>query len=286
MATTTTEDLKVAPKYPIIDSHIHVYPASEAPNLAWYNANSPISSTQHSLDEYSAATSSPPELEGFVFLETDRICDVPSGEADGSGWEGPLMEVDWIRRVAVGAPREGEGHDESHKSLVQGIVPWAPMPSGPEVMGRFIARAREVAGEAAGKICGYRYLVQDKPAGTMLEGKFIESLKLLGREKMTFDLGVDQHSGGDWQLEEAVEMIRLAHEGVEDGEKVKIVISMYIHPMRVDVSMRTNAEIRQTTSASPISPYATSRPTSSMSTPASRCGARRCSSSPRRRIPT
>ncbi|KFY72480.1 hypothetical protein V499_07389 [Pseudogymnoascus sp. VKM F-103] len=231
MASTTTESPAVTPKYPIIDSHIHIYPASEVNTLAWFDPNLPLSTNQHSLEEYTAATTSPPELEGFVFLETDREHDLDSGEADGSGWAGPLMEVDWIRRVAVGEPKEGEGHDESHAKLVQGFVPWAPLPSGAAVVERYIEKAREVAGEEAGKrISGFRYLVQSKPPGTMLGEGFIEGLKLLGREKLTFDLGVDQHNGGDWQLEEAVEMVKLAHEGVEDGEKVRIVINHLCKP--------------------------------------------------------
>ena len=228
MASITNDTPTVTPKYPIIDSHIHIYPASEAQTLAWHDPNSPLSANQHSLDEYTAATTSPPELEGFVFLETDRKNDLESGAEDGSGWAAPLMEVDWIRRVAVGAPKEGEGHDESHAKLVQGFVPWAPLPSGAAVMERYVAKAREAAGEAEKKLSGFRYLVQSKPPGTMLGEGFIEGLKFLGREKLTFDLGVDQHNGGDWQLEEAVKMVTLAHEGVDDAQKVRIVISMCI----------------------------------------------------------
>ena len=243
MASTTADTPAITPKYPIIDSHIHLYPASEVRTLAWFDPSLPLSTNQHSLEEYTAATTSPPELEGFVFLETDREHDLDSGEADGSGWAGALMELDWIRRVAVGAPKEGEGHDESHAKLVQGIVPWAPLPSGAAVMERYVARAREVAGEAEKRISGFRYLVQSKPPGTMLGEGFIEGLKLLGREKLTFDLGVDQHSGGDWQLVEAVEMVRLAHEGVDDAQKVRIVISMCIPFPRYRVSMRISVSV-------------------------------------------
>lgn len=225
MASETASTPTVTPKYPIIDSHIHLYPASETRTLAWYDPSSPLATKQHSLEEYTAATTSPPELEGFVFLETDREHDLASGEDDGSGWAGPLMEIDWIRRVAVGKPKEGEGHDESHAKLVQGFVPWAPLPSGAAVVEQYVTKAREAAGEAGGRLSGFRYLVQDKPKGTMLGKGFIEGLKFLGREKLTFDLGVDQHSGGDWQLQEAVKMIQLAHEGVDDAQKVRIVIS-------------------------------------------------------------
>lgn len=243
MASTTVETPIVTPKYPIIDSHIHLYPASEVRTLAWFNPSSPLATNQHSLEEYTAATTSPPELEGFVFLETDREHDLESGEADGSGWAGPLMELDWIRRVAVGEPKEGEGHDETHAKLVQGFVPWAPLPSGAAVMERYVARAREVAGGAEKRLSGFRYLVQSKPPGTMLGEGFIEGLKLLGRENLTFDLGVDQHSGGDWQLEEAVKMVRLAHEGVDDVHKVRIVISMYIPFPRYCLWMRISVYV-------------------------------------------
>ncbi|KFY01216.1 hypothetical protein O988_02867 [Pseudogymnoascus sp. VKM F-3808] len=64
----------------------------------------------------------------------------------------------------------------------------------------------------------------------MLGEGFIEGLKFLGREKLTFDLGVDQHNGGDWQLEEAVKMVTLAHEGVDDAQKVRIVINHLCKP--------------------------------------------------------
>ena len=73
-------------QYPIIDSHIHLYPSSELSTLAWCTPTNPLNS-QHSLDEYAAATGSPRSLEGFIFLETDRKHDLESGEKDGSGWE-------------------------------------------------------------------------------------------------------------------------------------------------------------------------------------------------------
>jgi L-rhamnono-1,4-lactonase len=61
----------------------------------------------------------------------------------------------------------------------------------------------------------------------MLHHGFIEGLKWLGRKGYTFDLGVDQHRGGRWQLEEAVTMIEAAHEGVAEKDKVTIIISEF-----------------------------------------------------------
>lgn len=59
----------------------------------------------------------------------------------------------------------------------------------------------------------------------MLKGDFIEGLKWLGKKGFVFDLGVNQHDGGKWQLEEAVEMIEKAHEGVAEDEKVTFICS-------------------------------------------------------------
>lgn len=217
---------------PIIDSHIHLYPASELSTLAWCTPESPLAG-QRSVAEYRAATDGSPaqgRLKGFVFLETDRKTDEASPDP-ASGWKYPLMEVDWLRRIATGEPREGEGHAAADAALCLGIVPWAPMPAGEEALQRYIAAVRETAGPRAwDKVKGFRYLLQDKPNGTMLKDPFIESLKLLGREGFVFDTGVDQHRRGRIQLEECVEMIDRAHEDVAEEHKVKFIISELPRP--------------------------------------------------------
>ncbi|KAM3074221.1 L-rhamnono-gamma-lactonase [Clarireedia jacksonii] len=211
--------------YPILDSHIHLFPASELTTLAWNEPSNPLYK-QYSLDEYTAATASASSsLEGFIFLETDRINDLAAGEKDGSGWTHPLQEVSWLKRIALGLPREGEGHTKEHAKLCKAIVPWAPVPSGAEVLERYVERVREEAGEAWEKVRGFRFLVQDKARGTMLEEKFIEGVKWLGKKGFVFDLGVDLHSGGKWQLEEAAQMMDRVHDGVSEEERVTVVIS-------------------------------------------------------------
>ena len=212
--------------YPVIDSHIHLYPKAELDTLAWCSPTNPLHS-QHSLEEYTGATGSLPSLEGFIFLETDRKHDLRLGAEDGRGWEMPLMEVDWLKRIALGTPRDGEGHNEEHKKLCLAIVPWAPVPSGEEVLERYVKEVEKHAEGSFEKIKGFRYLVQDKPRGTMLHHGFIEGLKWLGRKGYTFDLGVDQRRGGRWQLEEAVTMIEAAHEGVAEKDKATIIISEF-----------------------------------------------------------
>jgi len=214
---------------PIIDSHIHIYPESEVPNLAWCTPDHPLSG-QFSVDQYKHATRTAPSLLGFIFVETDRkndIAAIASGDdaAVEAGWDGPLKEVRWLKRVALGTPLEGEGHAPEDKSLCLAIVPWAPVVCGAAVLERYIARVQEEAGEAWPKIKGFRYLLQDKPHGTMLEDKFIEGLKYLGKRGFVFEVAIDQHRRGRKQLEETVEMIGRAHEGVPDEEKVTFIIS-------------------------------------------------------------
>ncbi|EGU86991.1 hypothetical protein FOXB_02385 [Fusarium oxysporum f. sp. conglutinans Fo5176] len=219
---------------PIIDSHIHLYPASETDSLAWYTPDGPLAG-QRSLEEYREATASAPSLLGFVFVETDRKNDVESGASDGSGWEQPLAEVSWLKRVALGQPREGEGHSPEDAKLCLGIVPWAPLPSGPEVLERYLDRVKEEAGDAWPKIKGFRYLLQDKPHGTMLDDKFIEGVKLLGRRGFTFDVGIDQHRRGKKQLDEVIEFVDRVHDGVPEEEKVTLVLNPSFHAWRTAV---------------------------------------------------
>ncbi|KAI0151315.1 amidohydrolase [Pestalotiopsis sp. NC0098] len=220
----------MASQIPIVDSHIHLYPESELETLAWCKPDGPLAK-QHSLEEYKAAIApSPSPVKGFVFLETDRKVDLEAGARDGSGWEYPLMEVDWVRRIAAGEPRDGEGHTQEDAALCAAYIPWAPLPSGPAVMERYIERVREAAGDTWPKVRGFRYLLQDKPDRTCLTDDFIESLKLLGRQGLVFDVGVNQHDRGRVQLEETVEMIDRAHEGVPEDQQVKFILNHMCKP--------------------------------------------------------
>ncbi|KAK7739209.1 L-rhamnono-gamma-lactonase [Cytospora paraplurivora] len=219
---------------PIIDSHIHLYPSSELDTLAWAEPSSPLYK-QHSLAEYRAATAPQHDLvSGFIFLEADRRTD-PAASPPERGWDHALQEVSYLARVAGGRPRDGEGHEAKDRDLCLGIVPWAPVGAGADVLGRYIEAVRGVCVRDGGegvweKVKGFRYLLQDKPARTMLDDKFVEGLKLLGREGFVFDVGVDLHRRGRAQLEEVVEMVDRAHSGVPEGEKVTFVLNHLCKP--------------------------------------------------------
>jgi L-rhamnono-1,4-lactonase len=202
---------------PIVDSHIHLFPASHLPTLAWYSPDSPLGS-QHSVNEYRHASSSistqsdttqSKYLRGFIFLETDRISSVADDQPDSPGWTHALDEVSFLTRIALGEPVSGEGHEVIHKDLCLGIIPWAPVPGGPEALSSYMAKVKErtQTEQIWHKVRGVRYLVQDKPAGVMNQPQFVEGLRWLGEQDLVFDLGVDARQGGLHQLREAVEMI-------------------------------------------------------------------------------
>lgn len=207
---------------PLVDSHIHLFPGSHLPTLTWYEPNGPLSS-QHSVAEYRQATASASTyLRGFVFVETDRIS---SAEESGKGWLHALDEISLLTRVITGEAVSGEGHQREDRHFCLAFVPWAPVPGGPTALDKYIALAKErtQTEEVWRRLRGVRYLVQDKPAGVMLQSDFIAGLKWLGKQGLAFDLGVDARQGGLGQLREAVEMMRRAHEGVAD-EKTKLVV--------------------------------------------------------------
>jgi len=210
--------------FPVIDSHIHLYAASHIPTLNWtadLPSNHPLN-RQSSVTEYRTATSNRANLLGFVFLETDR----KSGLNDNQ-WHDALEEVSYLARIARGTPNEGEGHNTEDKSLVLGVVPWAPVPAGRAALEGYMNQVRGRCGSAWSLIKGVRYLVQDKPIGTMLQPDFVDGLRWLGENGFAFDLGVDARSGGVEQLRETSEMMKRIY---ANGTGPKIVINHFCKP--------------------------------------------------------
>jgi L-rhamnono-1,4-lactonase len=61
----------------------------------------------------------------------------------------------------------------------------------------------------------------------MLKDGFVEGLRWLGRKGWAFDVGIDHHRGGDWQLEETLEMVKRAHDSIPEAEKVTFVLGKF-----------------------------------------------------------
>jgi len=232
---------------PLIDSHIHLYLPSHYESLAWIDPNNPLYSS-HDLPIYLSRVS--PQLSGAIFVETDRRYTDPSststfpaisnlsaaiGESisDDEAWQHVLAEYKYVSTLA------------RHSDKLIGIVPWAPIHLGAEVLARYKIMLQEVdeevfgigaddsevdkkAREKKGKlIVGYRYLLQDKPLKQYLDDKFLDGLRWVKEQGKVFDLGVDVRSGGIEQLEHAVQIVQEV-DGSEVGDKkpgLKIVIS-------------------------------------------------------------
>ncbi len=111
---------------PIIDSHIHLYPSSALPTLAWCPPSHPLHA-QHSIDQYLASTPIPnPSLHGFIFIEADRHSSLhsappstPAAEDRHPGWEHPLQELSFATHLLR------DTSPNSHPPRLLGIIPWA-----------------------------------------------------------------------------------------------------------------------------------------------------------------
>lgn len=146
--------------------------------------------------------------------------------ATGEGWKNVLDETAFFTRIATGKPKPGQGHSPSDARLCLGFIPWAPVPSGPAALEKYVSSSRKITGdEAWNKVKGFRYLLQESPQGTGLTQEFIDGLRWLGEHGLVFDLGLDMQEGM-WQLEEAIQMIKRAHADASSHQKVSIIVGM------------------------------------------------------------
>ncbi|KAK9455230.1 hypothetical protein V1511DRAFT_499830 [Dipodascopsis uninucleata] len=196
----------------MIDSHVHLYTARQNMALAWMTDDSPLRGNFR-VDEY-LKDSEGQAVDGIIFLEVDRI------QSEGN-WAEPIKEYEYISRVILN--RLYEDNDEGtsgicpgkrDKSIVLGMIPWAPISEGVEAVEKYYSMLVDANPEGISFIKGFRYLVQDKPQGTMLKPQFGESLRWLANKELVFDLGIDVRSGGLWQLEETEKMLQMAPETV------------------------------------------------------------------------
>ncbi|ERS99123.1 amidohydrolase family protein [Sporothrix schenckii 1099-18] len=245
----------------IVDSHIHLYDADALDGLSWLkkgdqlyrpsNVSDYVNAVNNKLDKVEEGVEKEKEDEegdkeaeadeppsgprvGYIFIETDR-----KNGTNGDDWTGPLEEVAYLRRI-VEAEAEATTSVTSTQARCLAIVPWAPVHAGPEALERYLAQVEETAGPVVWpRVRGFRYLVQDKPHGTMLTDAFVESLKLLGRRGFSFDLGIDQHRRGRTQMAEAVALVEKLHgpeSGVAEADKVVLIVN---HMAKPDITVLT-----------------------------------------------
>jgi L-rhamnono-1,4-lactonase len=245
------DDLAVMATTPIIDSHIHLWPASAANQngYSWMTSGHSLAK-EHILSDYDKAStvdgsdSFKTEVRGVVYVETDRRVGEPSGAL--SAWaKGPLDEVRFLKAIVEGQ----YGEQDSRKLL--GIVLWAPMDQPLAVLEDWLSLAEKTAGPKTWKrVKGFRFLLQaihDEQVfrNLVTSTDFIQNLKLLGARGFSFDVGVDAHSGGPWQLEIMFRTMQLAHRYVAEDEKITFILN---HLCKPDFSSRDSSRATPTAS--------------------------------------
>ncbi|KAI6810977.1 hypothetical protein KC340_g11450 [Hortaea werneckii] len=221
----------------IIDSHIHLWPqeTSNEQGHAWMTLGMPLAKP-HLLKDYQRASKitdgqeANVEVRGVVYIETDVRYDSP-GSGDLATWaKGPLDEILFLRSIVEGK------YGEQDSKMLLGLVPWAPIDQPTSVFDEYLTLAKDMAGPVAWpRIKGFRYLLQAMTDPTTFEkvvfgDNFIANLKLLGKRGLSFDIGVDQRSGGTWQLQAVAKAMEMAHDSVPENERVTFVINHLCKP--------------------------------------------------------
>lgn len=116
------------------------------------------------------------------------------------------------------------------------------MTQAPLILSQWLQLVRDEAGEQTWlRIKGFRYLLQFISEKEVFENlvvrneNFVENLEILGQRGLVFDVGVDQRSGGIWQLEGMVRVMqkvwaRGEEKGVPVEERVVFVINHFCKP--------------------------------------------------------
>lgn len=200
---------------------------------SWMTPGMPLAK-EHLLSQYYTASetnNSDTIVEGVIYVETDVRYETPASAGELSTWAaGPVNEIKFLRAIV-----EVE-YGERESQMLKGIVAWAPMDQSPETLKAWLALVEQTAGPTTWKrVKGFRFLLQaihdrntfEKLVGS---GDFVENLQILGRRGFSFDIGVDQNSGGIWQLEAISQTIAQAHRGVAPKEKTVFVLNHLCKP--------------------------------------------------------
>lgn len=212
-------------EHPIIDSHIHLYEASDLPRLNRGRSlpTDHVLASTNNVSEYKGATRENKNVLGFVFIETDRKSGLEPDQ-----WNDALEEVGYLAGIAQADSRAEEGDGIRGSRLLLGVVPWAPIPAGPTALAKYVHQALQPFPEGQRHLVkGLRYLLQDKPPDTMLHRDFIDSLLWPGKHDFSFDLGIDALSVGLHQLKEACELFERLY---SKGSDLKVVINHFCKP--------------------------------------------------------
>jgi L-rhamnono-1,4-lactonase len=239
----------------LLDSHIHLWPeTSTSPNHHGWMSPGHFLATRHGISDYNNdLLASAVQLSGFVYVETDRYLPslIPDINQDAvaemtkesqtkdlvtlklQAWaDEPLEELRFLRRMVEDTPQDGDGFEPGQGDKLAGCVIWAPFHLPIELFDLYLGMAEQVSGPCLWqKVVGFRYLLQgikeEERLRNLLESKsWLQNILTLrrGRDGMgrAFDIGVDAHNGGIWQLEAAADMIGRIRELEGDGQNGRV----------------------------------------------------------------
>lgn len=218
----------------MIDSHIHLWPESAANSAGhgWMNDGDMLAK-QHIVSDYLHAAKQdskhehPPRVRGVVYIETDRRLDEATDRKLHDWARQPIEEIRFLRSVVENK------YGAKDSQLLLGLIPWAPLNQGVSVFEDWLEHAKQIAGpETWARVKGFRFLLQGITDRKEFEGlvfsrDFISILKSFrgnGRN-YSFDVGIDQHFGGVWQLEAFAKVIEQVQSEADENDKVVFVLS-------------------------------------------------------------
>jgi L-rhamnono-1,4-lactonase len=163
--------------------------------------------------------------DGFVWIETDAKS-FGGGTTVDKWASAQLGELTYLKGIVEGTSTGGALTVTTNGNLMKGIVPWAPINRGVEGFQEYLKAAEQKAGkETWSRVKGFRYLLQ----GIYSEASFkklvedpntIKVLQSFG-DQYSFDVGVDLHRAGAWQLERVAGLI----DAVSASSKTKFILS-------------------------------------------------------------
>ncbi|ORY14155.1 hypothetical protein BCR34DRAFT_599360 [Clohesyomyces aquaticus] len=245
----------------LLDTHIHLWPSTalSTTNHRWMTPGH-ILTRRHGVSDYNAitASTSPVQPTGFIYVETDRyLLDtlpkfsssvVSESEAFDARqkleqWaHEPLAELKFLRRIVEGTPEEGDGFVPGEGEKMLGCVIWAPFQLPAPLFELYMQIAEELSGPKLWeRVVGFRYLLQgitvESEMRNLVEGEaWLKNILRLrkGREGKgwCFDVGVDAHRGGIWQMRVVADMVDRVREmegGDEEG-RVRFVLNHLSKP--------------------------------------------------------
>jgi len=149
----------VAPRGPIVDTHLHLWDPHHL-RYPWLDGHA-LLQRAYLLPDYARATRDL-DVAAAVFVQ----CEAETAHA--------LREAAWVQSLADADPR------------IAGIVAWAPLERG-------AGAARDIAALAAHRLLrGVRRIIQFEPDPTFcLQPAFIDGVRLLAANRLTFDICID-----------------------------------------------------------------------------------------------